>query len=79
MVFYEIALTSRKPQVANSRTIHPSDQTSLRSSYLQSVKDTVYSPSMGKLCEHVIRFSQNYDYIFLTLFARQLSDNLTEF
>ena len=34
-----IKLTSKNPQVANSRSIHPNDQTSLRSSYLKNVKD----------------------------------------
>ena len=34
-----IKLTSKNPQVANSRSIHPNDQTSLRSSYLKNVKN----------------------------------------
>ena len=34
-----IKLTSKNPQVANSRSIHPNDQTSLRSSYLNNVKN----------------------------------------
>lgn len=50
-------LTSRKPQVANSRTMHPSDQTSLRSSYLATIKNSRHEGHrIGEL--HISRLIQ---------------------